>query len=322
MKKFIFIFFVHSVVIAQNKVDLITNNAKYNYTSTSLSATLNISSNSKNAYALNPNTSKIIQRENYSIQNRTSEFENKKIDLSSGYNISPIANNRISKSSSALSFAIYNPEKSEIIYSKQIYAGEKLVNGEIQRFNNENELIENALYEDGICKTLWQKTDNTEIHWQASPFSENSEVIIYSGNSLFSAKYPSNTDKSSKVTTHVTTSNELGTITFQSIQKNFQPNFRSITNIEFTSFTNTTIRCWCKNENDEVYLQFPYASFYPSGHIQLRGNIYVNICKKDKVKPFGKWYKYDQFGNIIGTENYLSLKEGIITVAPPECEEF
>ncbi|MFN7013665.1 MAG: hypothetical protein ACK4ON_05285, partial [Bacteroidia bacterium] len=193
----------------------------------------------------------------------------------------------LSKYSSAPSFAIYNPEKSEIIYSKQIYAGEKLVNGEIQRFNNENELIENALYEDGVCKTLWQKTDNTEIHWQASPFSENSEVIVYSGNSLFSAKYSSNTDKSNKVTTHVTTSNELGTITFQSIQKNFQPNFRSITNIEFTSFSNTTLKCWCKNENDEVYLQFPYASFYPSGHVQLRGDVYVNICKKNKIKPFG-----------------------------------
>jgi hypothetical protein len=320
MKKFLFILFVHSVVIAQNKADLITNNAKYNYTS--LSATSNISSNSKNAYALNSNTSKIIQRENYSIQNRTSEFENKKIELSSSYNKSPITNNRISEYSSVPSFAIYNSEKSEIIYSKQIYAGEKLVNGEIQRFNNENELIENALYENGVCKKLWQKIDDAEVHWQSIPFSENSEVIVYSGNSLFSAKYSSNTDKSNKVTTHVTLSNELGTISFQTKQKIDQPICNDITNMEFIPFSNTTLRCWCKNENDEVYLQFPYASFYPSGHVQLRGDVYVNICKKNKIKPFGKWYKYDPFGNIIGTENYLSLKEGIITVAPPECEEF
>lgn len=321
MKNFLVILLVNSVVIAQNKADLLSPNAENNI-STNFSASSKISSNSKNAYANNFNSLKIYQTENNSFENKTIEFKYNIIDLPSRTNVSQISNNKTFNNSYSRSIAVYNPEKSEIIYTKHLYAGEKLLNGEIKRFNNENNLIEIALYEDGVCQSLWQKTNDAEIHWQTSPFSENSEVILYSGNSLFSTKYYSYTDKSNKITSQITASNELGTITFQSIQKNFHPNFRSITNIEFTSFSNTTLRCWCKNENDEVYLQFPYASFYPSGHIQLRGNIYVNICKKDKVKPFGKWYKYDQFGNIIGTENYLSLKEGILTVTPPECEEF
>lgn len=220
------------------------------------------------------------------------------------------------------SFAIYNSDKSELINSKQVYANENLLNGEIQRFNNENELIESAIYTNGICKKLWKKYSDFEIHWDTVPFSENAQNILITENikELYSAKFKS--INSVKKLETATASNELGIITFQSIQKNYQPNFRSITNLEFTSYNNTTLRCWCKNENDEVYLQFPYASFYPSGHVQLRGNIYVNICKKNKVKPFGKWYKYDPFGNIIGTKNYQSLKEGFLTIAPPDCEEF
>ncbi|MFN4235572.1 MAG: hypothetical protein ACK4IK_12285 [Bacteroidia bacterium] len=262
----------------------------------------------KNNFTVNPN---LAIKENNLVfnDNQTRSYKHSEISQST----SPIKHT---------SFSIYNSDKSEIIYSKQVYRNENLVNGEIKRFNKENELVENAIYTNGVCQKLWQNVIGSEIHWDTIPFSENATGVVITDNihQLFSAKYQ--TINSTKKHEIATATNELGTITFQSIQKNFQPNFRSITNLEFTSFSNTTLRCWCKNENDEVYLQFPYASFYPSGHVQLRGDVYVNICKKNKVKPFGKWYKYDQFGNIIGIKHYQSLKEGFLTIAPPDCEEF
>lgn len=302
--------------LSDNKVKQQQNNESYKGVSTQSSLHVNsfqpsskLESNSvKNNFSANSN---------HSIKETNLVLNDNKIG---SYKHSEISQSAIQ--SKHASFAIYNSDKSEIIYSKQIYAGEKLVNGEIQRFNKENELTESAIYTNGVCQKLWQKNSGNEVYWDTIPFSENANGVVFTENihQLFSAKY--HTINSNRKRELATATNELGTITFQSIQKNFQPNFRSITNLEFTSFSNTTLRCWCKNENDEVLLQFPYASFYPSGHVQLRGDVYVNICKKNKIKPFGKWYKYDPFGNIIGTENYLSLKEGIITVAPPECEDF